>query len=277
MKQDRRELCLLHANCQGEPLSLLLNESQEFAARWRIQQYTNYTHEAIPESAPREASLFLYQYLGPGWSELSSDVLLGKLGPQAVPVCIPNLFFKGYWPAWTSDSPMDFGDVLLDRLYLSGAGKEAILRVYLRGKLEKLVDIGEAADESLRQEARKEERCDVKTQSFVAERWKTERLFQTVNHPDAPLLIHVAQGILSFLGLPPLSAAACGAFSYDYEGFSLPIHPQVGDFHSLPFAREETAYPVFGKNMTFAQYCERYIDCRLRNMEDCFLGYLQTP
>ena len=265
----------MHANCQGEPLARLLAESPEFVARWDIHRYTNYTREAIPDFALKNATLFLFQHLGPEWGEVSSDALLARLGPKARPVCIPNMFFLGYWPFWTKDSPMDFGDFFLDKLYAAGAGKPEILRVYLNGRIDRMVDLEAVVRNSLAAEFAKEERCDVKTAAFAAENWKKIRLFQTVNHPDAPLLTHAAQGLLAHLGLPLLPLDVCESYSFDYEGFALPIHPKVAAYHALPFADAETQYPVFGREMTFGQYISRYIDCRMNHLEESFLAYLQ--
>ncbi len=275
MRQTNREDCVIHANCQGEPLAKLLMASPEFAARWRIHIYTNYTRDAIPDAILKNATLFCYQHLGPEWEDLSSESLLSRTGPGTRPVCIPNMFFQGYWPFWTNNSPMQFGDYLLDKLYEAGAGKPEILRIYLHGAVEKMVDLEEVVRRTLEIEFSKEAACDVKTAGFVADNWRNVRLFQTVNHPDKPLLVHMAQGLLAHLGLPPLPRETCDAFTFDYEGFALPIHPKVAAFHGLPFADAETAYPVFGRRMTFARYISRYIDCRMNHLEDMFLAYLQ--
>ena len=272
---DTREVCILHANCQGEPLAELLAASPEFASRWRVHLYTNYTREAIPDALLKTATLFLYQHLGPEWGDVASGTLLARLGPAAVPVCIPNMFFLGYWPFWTKDSPMEFGDYFLDKLYEAGAGKAEILRVYLHGDVSRMADLPGIAARTLAAEAAKEERCAVKTADFVAANWRKTRLFQTVNHPAEVLLVHVAQGLLDHLGLPRLPEAFCQIYSFGYEGFDLPIHPKVAAFHTLPFAGEDAVYPVFGRSMTFTQYVSRYIDCRLNHMEEGFLGYLQ--
>ncbi len=269
------ELCILHANCQGEPLAALLAASPEFNARWRIRHYTNYTREAIAPEDLRAATLFLYQRLGPGWGEFASDALLARLSPRCAALCVPNMFFKGYWPFWTSDSPMEFGDFLLDRLIESGAGKPEILRVYLHGPVEKMADFAAIVSATLDLEQKKEQGCALDTANLVEARWREEQLFQTVNHPDKTLLLHTADGILARLGLPDLPAVVREGFSVEYEGFHLPIHPKVAAYHKLPFAGEEADYPVFGRRMTFAQYISRYIDCRLNKMEDDFLGYLQ--
>ncbi|CAK7073533.1 MAG: hypothetical protein DELT_02012 [Desulfovibrio sp.] len=276
MERSGRELCLVHANCQGEPLELLLGASPEFRARWHIRHYTNYTKKLVPAEDLKNATLFLYQHLGPEWEAVSSETLLGALNPKAVSLCIPNMFFKGYWPFWSSAGPMNFADALLEKLYASGAGKPEILKIYLHGDVTKMTDIDAVLAETLRVEEAKERRCDVKTAAFVAAHWQKRRLFQTVNHPGEELLLLMAQGILARLGLPLLDAETCASFQYGYEGFQLPIHPQVAAHLGLPFGGEETAYPVFGRYMTFAQYVSRYIDCRMNGFEDSFLAYLQV-
>ena len=275
MYGDTRERCVLHANCQGEPLAALLALSPEFSTRWQVTHYTNYTREPVPEHALRDATLFLYQHLGPEWGDISSDALLARGNPKALAICIPNMFFKGYWPFWTNKSPMDFADTLLDKLIDAGAGKPEILRVYRYGKIEIMADLSGIVATSLAVEEAKEERCAVKTAAFVAENWRRMRLFQTVNHPDVPLLLHAVQQLLAYLGLPCLSEEVTAPFAYPYEGFALPIHPRVAAAHGLPFAHEGTEYPVFGRMMTFDQYISRYIDCRLNHMDKEFLAYLQ--
>lgn len=275
MAQDTREICVLHANCQGEPLARLLAASPEFSARWAVRHYTNYIREIIPQDVLEKATLFLYQHLGPEWGDAGSEALLARLGKTARAMCIPNMFFLGYWPFWTGKSPMPFGDHFLDKLYEAGAGKPEILRVYLHGKVAAIADLDDVVAKTLDVERAKEERCAVKTADFVAANWRAARLFQTVNHPDVPLLLHAADGILRRLGLGGLPENVRDTFFFDYEGFCLPIHPGVGKHHGLAFADEGALYSMFGRRMTFAQYVSRYIDCRMNHMESDFLAYLQ--
>lgn len=265
----------MHANCQGEPLALLLAKSPEFSAKWRVAHYTNYTREAIPKSVLKTATLFVYQHLGAEWGEVASQALSARLNPLAERVCVPNMFFAGYWPFWTSKSPMNFGDYFLDKLYEAGAGKPEILRIYRHGNVAAMADLEGVVAETLALERKKEERCVVKTADFVEKHWRSMRLFQTVNHPEAPLLVVTAQGILAHLGLSPLPDSVCREFTFDYEGFELPIHPKVAARHGLSFAGEDAEYRVFGRKMTFDQYISRYIDCRMNHMEADFLAYLQ--
>lgn len=270
----------MHANCQGVELERLLRASRAFDCTYRIVHRTNFTREPVSRDDLSSCSLFLYQHLGEGWGELASSVLLAGLSPETIVLRLPNLFFKGYWPFWTSGGPIDFGDVLLNRLIDEGASKAVILRIYLHSDIQAFVDLQASLDETLRREREKEADSPIQTLDFFLERWKSAMQFHTINHPGYDLLLHVAQQILGQLDLPPHSKAelqtlAREGFFPSYANFDLPIHPQVAAFHNLQFGGPEQSYALFGRRVTFEQYISRYIDCRLNGLEHYFLGYLQ--
>lgn len=274
-----RKLCLLHANCQGEELERLLTASLAFARLYRLERRTNYTRDTVSETDLAACSLLLYQHLGEDWGDLASDALVRRLSPSATALCIPNLFFKGCWPFWTSDSPIAFGDSLLNRLIDEGAPKAVILRLYYHGDIRGFADLQAIVEESIAIERQKEQRSCVKTVDFFLKFWKLRPMFHTVNHPGQELLLHTANAILHALDLPPLSEAELALVLREpfpsYADFDLPVHPQVASFHGLDFAGPETRYAIFGRHMTFLEYISRYIDCRHNGLDDDFIGYLQ--
>lgn len=274
-----RKLCLMHANCQGEELETLLTASAAFNREYRLARRTNYIREPVTEEDLAGCGLFLYQHLEEHWGEFSSDALLGRLPASTPALCIPNILSKWYWPFWTSASPIAFGDSLLNRLIDEGTPKTVIIRIYLHGNIESFMDLQESLEESIAMERRKEERSCVKTVDFLLDRWQRRPMFHTVNHPGREVLAHVANGILSAVGLSPLGrkelTAVFRAGFPSNNDFDLPIHPQVAAFHGLRFAGPETAYNVFGRRMTFADYISRYIDCRHNGLDKDFFGYLQ--
>ena len=274
-----RTPCLMHANCQGEELERLLLASSSFNNKYRLVRRTNYAREPISQEELAECGLFMYQHLGEEWGEFASAALLRRLPPSALPLCIPNLFFKGCWPFWASRGPIDFSDTLLNRLIDEGAPKPVILRVYLHGNIRSFVDLQAVLEESIEIERKKEAQTCVKTVDFFLKNWKQRPFFHTINHPGKELLIHAANGILSATGFSPLRddeiAVACAADFPSYSDFDLPVHPQVATFHGLDFAGPTDSFAVFGRRMTFAEYISRYIDCRINGMEKDFLGYLQ--
>ena len=271
----KKKFCLMHANCQGEPLSELLLLSEPFAAQWEIRHYLNYTKEHVPREALDNCDLFLYQHLEEKWGDLASSAMLARLGPKAASFCLPNMFFKGCWPFWTTDSPMDFGDTMLDRLLTSGVGKPEIMKVYLRGDITKFVDLAALLAETLSLEEKKEKFCDVATVPIIHEYWQREMLFYTCNHPAKRLLAHVANAVLTHLGYPALPESRLRDYQPEYAEFELPFHPGVARFHNLGYAGEGYEFLVFGRRMCFGRYISRYIECRRQGMEDSFLPFLQ--
>lgn len=269
------ELCLLHANCQGTPLGRLLTMSPGFVARWRIMHVLNYLRDPVPEDALHTCTLFLYQHLGPQWGPLASERLLEGLRPGATALRLPNLFFKGYWPLWTNDSIMNFGDIYLDYLTDQGLELSEIIHLYLHGRLEKLYDLDGLVAESQARQRERERGSVVELTDYVEEHWKRAQLFTTINHPCPDLLRRVADAVLASLDLPPLPADVterCGDSLACDVHFDLPIHPAVGRYFGLPFAGPERRYPVYGKQLTFRQYALCYADCRRKGLS--FLKYL---
>ncbi len=270
-----KKLCLMQANCQGEPLETLLGFSEAFSSGWVIRRYTNYTHDRIPETELENCDLFLYQHLEGHWGEMASERLLKRLKPRALAFSLPNMFFKGYWPLWTSESPMNFGDALLDRLFESGLGATELLAIYLKKDISRFIDIEAEFAESLAHERGKEAKSDLPYIDFILERWKDRPLFYTVNHPGPELLARTADAVLHFLGFPPLDEKTQRLFKPDYADFELPVHPWVAEHCNLKFITNKTRYNIFGRDMDFFDYVLKYIECRHNNLADNFLGYLQ--
>ena len=275
-----KKLCLLHANCQGEELAALLRTSAAFDSRYSLILRTNYTHEPVSAQELAECDAFLYQYLDDTWKNLASQTLLRQLAPSALVLQIPNLFFKGYWPFWTAHGPIDFSDTLLNRLIDESAPKAAILKLYLHSNIANFIDLKAALNETIAIERQKEAHSCVKYVDYALQLWKQRMMFLTVNHPGLDLLVHVAQGILDALGLPPLTGQELTRLELQdnfpsYIDFELPVHPQVAAFYGLEFGGPQQTYAIFSRRMTFEQYISRYIDCRQSGMDADFLGYLQ--
>ena len=262
-----RELCLIHANCQGDFLHSLLAASPAFVRRFEIRKYTNYLKECIPQQDFDRCRIFLYQHLGEKWNDLASDALLARLQPAAWQLQIPNLLFKGYWPLWTNKSSMDYGDVLIDHLIDSGYSEAEALHIYLRGNLSTKYNLNALLRESLIRERQKEQDAAVVgLTDFIREHWREEQLFLTPNHPGKKLLLTIANAVLAQLGFEELPLSVQRDFEPDYPDFELPIHPQVGTHFKLPFVQEDRFYRIFGRKMTFAQYAACYVHCLSRNM-----------
>lgn len=268
-----QKYCIIHANCQGDPLQKLLMLHPQFGAEYSITKYTNYLREEIPAHELAACALFLYQPLGEKWNDLASAALLGRVNTAAVTLPIPNMLFKGYWPFWTNKSRMNYGDFFLEHLLGMGLEKQEVLYICMHTVLERKYDLAGMFAASIEMERAKEEGCVVQTVDSILERYKSEPLFNTINHPNRRLVLHVAEGILSALGYAPLPQVLVEAFTDPYPEFELPIHPQVAAFHGLSFGGSDTRYNIYGTLRTYEEYVNLYIDCHLHGIDD-FISYL---
>lgn len=270
-----KTLCILHANCQGDALRPLLENTPAFARLFDIRQRCNYTREEVAAADLGACGLFLHQRLAPRWGELATESLLPRLAPSCQAVILPNLFFKGYWPWWTNAfRGIDFADSLLEKLLASGLEPKDALRLYLRGDPALLGDVAAAAEDSLAREEAKEAQDPIGCARILRERWREEQLFITVNHPGRVLLFHVAEQLLGLLGLGGLPESVKRGYAHPQEDFWLPLHPALGQRLGLPFAQKERRYPVFGASMTHQEYTAAYLSCRAHNVHD-LVGFLR--
>ena len=265
-----RELCLIHANCQGDALHALLAAVPAFGRCFEVRKYTNYLKETIPQRDFDRCRVFLYQHLGEKWNDLASDALLARLHPVACRIQIPNLLFKGYWPLWTNKSSMNYGDILLDLLVSRGYSESEVLHVYLRGKLTEKYNLNAILAENLGRERLKEKSAVIALTDFIEENWRGQQLFLSPNHPGKNLLLAIADAVLENLGLGRVPPSLRNAFRPDYPDFELPIHPRAGAHFGLSFAGADRLYSIYGRPMNFARYAACYVHClsrRLGNFE----------
>ena len=259
-----KALCLLHANCQGDALRPLLENTPAFAEKFIIRQYTNYLRQEIAEADIAHCDLFLYQKLAPRWGALSTQQLLPRLPQQCLSIEIPNFFFKGYWPFWTNKiKGIDFADSLLEALLERGLDVSETLRLYERGDPLLLGDVAAVAEESLLREEEKERDAPIRYVPLLREFWRSEQLFITVNHPGSRLLFHVADSLLALLGLGQLPQSVRNAYEHPQDDFWLPIHPALGASPPhLPFATAERRYRIYATRLTHREYTASYLACR---------------
>ena len=274
-----QELCLIHANCQGDMLQCLLECVPAFAQRFTIRKFTNYQREPIPPELFARCAVFLYQGLDSAWGELASERLLEQLPSTAQTLRIPNLFFNGYWPLWTNRTRTSYGDRLLEHLLEQGLNPQEVAHLYLKGNIAAMFDLDALLEESQAYEAQKEKGLLFPALPLVREMWRQEQLFYTINHPGPRLLLHIADSVLHWLGLPPVPDNARRTLYARKEEFILPIHPQVGAHFGFAFAGAERRYPVYGQELTHAQYTAAYIHFKTQPNPapfDDFIEYLQA-
>lgn len=268
-----KELCIVHANCQGEPLIERLLTCPDFAARYDCRLFTNYTREPVADELLADCSLLLYQHLGKQWGDLASDALLAKLPDTARHLCIPNMFFTGYWPTWTGEKGFDYRCTYLDELIGLTLPPEEVIMLYLHTDMGNKFDLLSMAAESLDLERKRESHTPIKYLDIIRENSRSTRLFNTVNHPGPLLMDHAAQGVLETLGYTP-DPAAMKALGDPFPEFEQPINPKVADFFGLDFGGPDQQYNIYGRPLSFARFVTNYVSAQRDGFSD-FIGYLQ--
>lgn len=269
-----KELCIVHANCQGEPLVERLLTSPEFAARFECEIHTNYTRQPVPGERLDRCALFLHQYLGPEWGELASASLLERLPRKAASLCVPNMFFKGYWPTWSGRTGFDFRCERLDQCIAMGLSPEETVLFFLHSDPGEHFDLLDLVGKSITRERERETRTPVKYLDLIIDNYRDVRLFNTVNHPGRMLMDHAARGVLAQLGLAAPDEDALARLNPPFADFEQPVNPRVARFFGWDFARTDTKYRIYGRRMTFAQFTVNYVMAAKAGESD-FIGFLQ--
>ncbi|MBI9109678.1 WcbI family polysaccharide biosynthesis putative acetyltransferase [Maridesulfovibrio ferrireducens] len=271
----KRKICILQANCQGEPIENLLNLSSDFTETYEVHRFTNYIREPIPEELLTKCNLFLYQHLAENWGELSSATLRNKLKPECKTIAFPSMLFIHYWPLWSGKKGFDYPDTFLESLFERDLSESQILHLFLNAKLTKIYDFDSIIAKSEKIERKKETYCSTKYVDFILSNYKHRKLFNTINHPGKELLLNTANGVLSELGFYELGTGITESIADPFPDFEQPIHPQVAEHLGLEFCGPDTRYHVYGADLTFKEYAIRYIKCRRMGIED-FIGFLQA-
>ncbi|CCH50031.1 WcbI family polysaccharide biosynthesis putative acetyltransferase [Pseudodesulfovibrio piezophilus] len=269
-----KRLCILHANCQGPPLLDRLMLSPDFSANYECTVFTNYTREPVPESTLARCSLFLYQHLGPGWGPLASESLLRQLPPDAEHLCIPNMFFKGYWPMWSGESGFDYRCTHLEKYLSMGLPPEQTVMLFLRSDVTRHYDLLELVSESIALERERESHTPIPYLEVIKEGYRDQRLFNTVNHPGKELMNHVAKGVMQHLSLALPEETRLEALGEPFPEFEQPINPKIAQHFGWDFATTDTHYQIYGRTMTYARYVANYVLARQSGITD-FIGFLQ--
>ncbi|MFH1912941.1 MAG: WcbI family polysaccharide biosynthesis putative acetyltransferase [Pseudomonadota bacterium] len=268
-----KELCIVHANCQGEPLIERLMTSPQFAARYRCELYTNSIRQPVPVEELARCDLLLYQHLGPKWNELASTVLIKALPASARSLCVPNMFFMGYWPLWSGRPGFDYRCDHLDEFIGLGLPPEETLLPFLHSDPATRYDLPARVARSVAHEREKESHTPVKYLDLILADSGRRRLFNTINHPGRELMDHAARGVLAQLGFAP-DEAAMARLDAPFPEFELPINPKVARFFGWDFATADTQYRIYGRRMTFSRYAANYVMAARPGVSD-FIGFLQ--
>lgn len=210
------ERAVVIGNCQAKALELMLTTNDAFAARFELVSFPA-VHEIpdamVPElhAAVADAALVIPQRVDEGYRDaigLGTETLARVAGTAPV-LRWPSVFWAGYVPDLfylrgedgrpVVDGPFDYHDRTILNAY--AAGMDAAAACALLADPEQPSGALEWAERATAELDVRGQGCEIHVASFIAERFREQLLFFTMNHPSNRLLAHMAEQVVQQLGL----------------------------------------------------------------------------
>ncbi|UWQ86105.1 WcbI family polysaccharide biosynthesis putative acetyltransferase [Leisingera caerulea] len=270
---------IIYSTCQGGIMSGLLKRSPEIARSFDIRYHTNFSNPGemkcdIPDEQLADCALFLYHPIAAKNHGFSTDMLLEKLPDSAEAYVLPYVTFGSYWPELGKvpskplgvDAQFPYGRIpyrseMLDALIDQGATPSEALQTYL--SVEPVTAL-RRAEVVLEADTRYLDRLDsqdgpIKVKDYILRNFRNRQLFYIFNHPKTEIYAHMANQLLEYLGVPPLTDQAQAGFKGHIEQ-NMPIHPATASVLGLEFVDQDTRYDYLGESFTFCEFIERYLE-----------------
>lgn len=158
--------------------------------------------------------LLVHQPVADGYAPASTNSVTGRLNANAKTISFPVLWFDGYTPDMVSlkqsgsalKFPSNYHSRVIANAYAAGYSALEAAQLFDAPEFVAPEVPLEIANNSIGTLARRESELDIHVSKYIEDNFREKRLFFTFNHPTGWLLYHVADEILSRLGLPPLPA-----------------------------------------------------------------------
>jgi len=264
-------------NCQLGTLSRLYQTVIGDAIEDRVTWLPTYQDaNAAGRRAVAEADILVRQVL-------DFAPRAGDLGSQAAEFLFPHVAGSFLWPhagrphplnvpaPFLDDGgpyPAELGDSFLDRMMDQGiAAQEAVAR-YLATDVATVRRVDRLLELVLDRQRQRDLVCGYAFADLISNRFRTERLFRTQNHPETALTLEMATALFARMGVPEEAIAAMrdrppgGLF----PATETPLHPSIIAHFGLTWVNSKARYRYFQEgSFSFAEYAERY------------LGYVWNP
>ena len=203
--RQKRKICLIYANCQGDAVKIFLRKSRSFVRSYKIVSLVNYV--VLTEKTELEkkifsnAELFIYQPLADRHGIYSTNEILKLLPPTCIKLSFAYIYNDGLWPLFIEDKVIKGEDIIVKLIQNGVSLPQIILRLY-KGNID--FRLKERFQKSLNILSSKEQKTDIKTAEYILQNIRKRRLFLTQNHHTSEIYIHVANQILTRLNYSPL-------------------------------------------------------------------------
>lgn len=276
---DQRKILACYGNCQINNILSLIETSNILKEMFLILYWPPIQLMSEEERTSglsslvlKEIDLFIYQNVAPDnkfSKKLASAELLKSIREDAMKVCIPNVYWTGYFPQFCANkfNPsfegirgglFPYGDKNIVELWKEHS-VEDVAYIVSQEDFYSRDEVLKNANESLEKLKSKESLCDVKISDFIESEYKEHYLFYTVNHPTNYLLKELVKRIFSYLSIKVSDIDEEIALKNDSR--EIAIYPSVKKALGLRFEKEKfTWLSLLSKPASFQDYVKDYIN-----------------
>lgn len=261
---------IVYGNCQTAALYEVLRRIPAVTARWDVVHHELWAKGDVLErnlAEFDECDVLLQQDVR-NWR---THPRAGSLPATTRVVRFPFCYIAALWPfdghqngndpGWRfGEGELKFGftDNLLGRLRAETPDPVARAARYRALDVPDPVDIARYAAFEEARLLREDQRLGFTLGRFIADTYRSQRLFHAITHPSRALLVRMTEEVLARL---EVDAGPIDALVLDYLGyFQVPLHPQVIAALGITWADEQTTYNFNNaEKLTFDEYVARYI------------------
>lgn len=250
-------IVLVYGNCQNMSINSLITSSNQLMNKYLVIDMLP-VHEikgeektvGFEKSFIDKIDLLIYQNISVNnrFSEnLTSDNVIKLCNEQARCICIPNVYFTGYYPQDCANPyniflkeynnvPFPYGDINIINMQDKYSAKEIADKLSSDDFYSKEFCI-KNAEESLQELQSREEICDVKISDYIAENYKKEMLFFTKNHPSNKVLKELVIRVFALCGEDVSDIDE--KLAWENNGREIFIYPSVRKGLGLEFDKDK--------------------------------------
>lgn len=281
--KEHKKTVICYGNCQTTLIQqyLLLNKEllslYKFINIPRVCENINSSWSDINcESLLKECDLFIYQRVSDDnkYGEIrGTNQIISLLRKECKLVCIPNIYFEGYFPQKCKnernvlmdiqeDGMFEWGDKNIEKLYFEGKSAQEITECLKKKDFYDLKSVEKCVRKSFVELEKREQYCDVIISDYIKENYREKQLFYAPNHPINEVIKECAHRILNFIGIPSSKQPLDDYLEnyYSLRGEDIPIYPSV--VKEIGLKKYETYYfpnrYILFEAYSFEEYIGKY-------------------
>jgi Polysaccharide biosynthesis enzyme WcbI len=272
---------IVYGNCQAQAITAVLSNDPVASSLFRVVYVRSFEHPSEANKQPADEELANCALLCEQHDRLPFPYR-NRLPSNCVTVKFPSVDFNLLWPFNSVNpynkaappeyplGPFPYGDRVILNCVEMGMKREDILDYYLTRWDEYQIDLERLAKIEASRLAARDARCDVQMSSWVLERFRTQRLYWTINHPTSTLLRELLERLFHACAkaqpaIEDVDVDTTLKANFPPRGplgvVAIPVHPKVAEQLGLDWYNGEERYPSFNfATYTYEGYFRALID-----------------